>query len=81
MKSYSKPKMCPSSFESTHRLVEGGSPVDVEALQQLVRDDKGLRLGVAGYADPLAVLLCCLPPVTFPKTRVALVQQVANQLG
>lgn len=69
------------ALRTAHRLEEGSSPVDIEALQQLVRDDQSFSLGVAGDADPLAVLLRSLLPVPVPVARVALVQQVTNELG
>ena len=64
-----------------HRLKVGSSSVDVEALQQLLRDDKGLCLGVAGDAYPFPVLLGRLAPVPISIARIALVQQVTHQLG
>ena len=64
-----------------HRLVVGSSPVDVEALQQLMRDDEGLSLGIAGNTYPLSILLGRLAPVPISKGRIALIQQVTHQLG
>ncbi|KAF3853276.1 hypothetical protein F7725_013964 [Dissostichus mawsoni] len=51
------------------------SPVDVQALQQLVGDDEGLSLSVAGDTDPLTVLLGRLTTVPISKATIALVQQ------
>lgn len=65
----------------SHRLVVGRSPVDIEALQQLMRDDKGLSLGVAGNTDALPILLGSLAPVPIPKARITLIQQVTHQLS
>lgn len=65
----------------THCLVEGSSPVDIEALQQLLGDNQGLSLCIAGNTDPLPILLGCLTPVSISEATVALVQQVAHQLG
>lgn len=44
-------------------------------------DDEGLSLSVPGNTDPLPVLLARLAPVPISKASVALVQQVAHQLG
>lgn len=57
-----------------HHLVVSSSPVDIEALEQLVGDDEGLSLSIAGNTDPLTVLLGRLAPVPISKARVALVQ-------
>lgn len=71
----------PSSDIFPHHLIVPSSPVDIEALQQLVRDDEGFSLSVARNTDPLAILLGRLAPVAISKARVALIEQVAHQLG
>lgn len=64
-----------------HHLVEGSSPINIEALQQLMRDDDSFGLCIAGNADPLSILLGCLTPVTISKASISLIEQVADQLG
>lgn len=66
---------------SPHRLIESSGPVDIEALKQLMGNDESLGLGVTGDAYPLPILLGRLTPVPVSKARIALIQQVAHQLG
>ena len=62
-------------------MVMCGGPVDVEALQQFGGDDQRLGLGVPRYTDALPVVLDRLVPLAVPEHCVALIQQVAHQLG
>lgn len=71
----------PTRPRLSYHLVIRRGPVDIQALQQLVRDDESLCLGVAGDTDSLPVLLAGLAPVSIPEAGVTLIQQVTHQLG
>ena len=70
-----------SRSQGPHHVVMCGGPVNVEALQQFGGDDQRLSLGIPRYADALPVVLDRLVPLAVPEHCVALIQQVAHQLG
>lgn len=59
----------------------GGSPVDVQALQQDLWNVEVLCRGVSGDIQAFAELSHCLLPLSVSEQGVALIEQVAHQLG
>lgn len=62
----------------SHHAVEGGCPVDVQALQQSVGDLDLLRRSVARDVQAFTEVSQRLIPVTVSERHVALIQQVAD---